>query len=491
MIHLRNFTIGLRALAKRFPGWKVMLQRKSIQKTQRMLSTFTESNRFLCFHFLHRPEVVLNSLEGSSTPLANSDKSKTFCAVVKLTSPNRDKFVAQYNNRHWTDFAGNEHSLRCQISKLKNADELLKLRELNPPRLMPWGNVGTPTAYFFAEIQKCNMPSSVVNKLRLKFRRSGKKRMYSEVEYHYDTMEQRGRKSSASKSAYMSLENTETPTEEGPSDEDECEEWERHEAFHEDCGKQERINERLYEGEMEIVWEKGGPGLVFYTDAFHWSQQETDTDAKWADEWDIDMSVYYKKPGDYDVGDKDAKDMIEIRRSQRVANGQESDSVFQQPSTSEVFEKKRRSFSDEQDDFFGLFEKHTKGIGRRLLQKQGWKEGTALGRRGKRLPVAIDMLLMAQLPNEKLGIGYRGEKLQRYGLSKSQPANLIKTVYDEKGCDKEETLLRRADLTFVKQHKWRMNASICDNILPSSQAKSTEVLGLLHAVVSNESSLAQ
>ncbi|KHJ46848.1 g-patch domain protein [Trichuris suis] len=418
-------------------------------------TTFTESSRFQCFHFLHRPETRLAASDGSSTPSRDTSGPKTCCVVVKLTHLNREKLIEQYNGRRWADFAGNEHSLKCEISKVKDADEVTKLRELNPPRLMPCGNVGTPTAYFFAEIQKCTMPSSVVHKLGLKFPKSGKRHMYSEVEYHYDYAKATGRKPSGYKDASTSEENSETD-DEGPSDEDLCEEWERHEAFREDCGKQERLNERLYEDEMEIVWEKGGPGLVFYTDAFHWSQQETDTDAKWADEWDVDMSVYYKKPGDYDVGDKDAKDMLEMRRSQRIANGQESDSVFQQPNTSGEFEKKVRPVrrEDESSDFFGSFEKHTKGIGRRLLQKHGWKEGTALGRRGTSVPVAIDMMLTAQSPREKLGVGYRGEKLQRYGLSKPEPANLIRTVYDQKGCDKEETLLRRAELTFVKQHKW-------------------------------------
>lgn len=37
---------------------------------------------------------------------------------------------------------------------------------------------------------------------------------------------------------------------------------------------QGRCKERLFEEEMEVVWEKGGSGLVFYTDASHWDQQE-------------------------------------------------------------------------------------------------------------------------------------------------------------------------------------------------------------------------
>ena len=38
--------------------------------------------------------------------------------------------------------------------------------------------------------------------------------------------------------------------------------------------RQGRCKERLFEEEMEVVWEKGGSGLVFYTDASYWDQQE-------------------------------------------------------------------------------------------------------------------------------------------------------------------------------------------------------------------------
>ena len=40
---------------------------------------------------------------------------------------------------------------------------------------------------------------------------------------------------------------------------------------------QERTKERLYEEELEVVWEKGGSGLVFYTDSAYWHEQEGGT----------------------------------------------------------------------------------------------------------------------------------------------------------------------------------------------------------------------
>lgn len=50
------------------------------------------------------------------------------------------------------------------------------------------------------------------------------------------------------------------------------------------------------------MWEKGGPGLVFYTDAQVWREQEGDFDEQTADEWDVDMSVYYDKGNATDLG---------------------------------------------------------------------------------------------------------------------------------------------------------------------------------------------
>lgn len=49
---------------------------------------------------------------------------------------------------------------------------------------------------------------------------------------------------------------------------------------------------------------------MWYTDAYHWDQQEPDQDAKWTDDWDVDMSIY----DDPKAGDMDARDMHDIRR---------------------------------------------------------------------------------------------------------------------------------------------------------------------------------
>lgn len=57
-------------------------------------------------------------------------------------------------------------------------------------------------------------------------------------------------------------------------DDDTCEEWERHEALYEDVTNQGRCEERLFEEKIELKWEKGGSGLVFYTDAQYWKEEQ-------------------------------------------------------------------------------------------------------------------------------------------------------------------------------------------------------------------------
>lgn len=44
--------------------------------------------------------------------------------------------------------------------------------------------------------------------------------------------------------------------------------------MHDDVTSQERSKERLFEEEIELKWEKGGSGLVFYTDAQYWQEEE-------------------------------------------------------------------------------------------------------------------------------------------------------------------------------------------------------------------------
>lgn len=87
--------------------------------------------------------------------------------------------------------------------ELKMAD-VPSLPELNPPHVMPQGNVGTPLATFMDLIRTCKFPSHLIKKLQLKFpnSRSGKK--YGAVPFEYESQQP------FSKDTHLSLTELET-----------------------------------------------------------------------------------------------------------------------------------------------------------------------------------------------------------------------------------------------------------------------------------------
>jgi len=164
---------------------------------------------------------------------------------------------------------------------------------------MPQGNVGTPTSHFLHLIQQCRLPASIISKLGLVFPRTRSNRKYGSVPLDYggtvysagddgeiDVKSGRGSEImseqeldnvqgyEASLPPTSAADEQQIETTDSESDADDCEEWERHEAFQNDPSNQERNKERLYESEMEIVWEKGGPGIVWYTDVQFWDELE-------------------------------------------------------------------------------------------------------------------------------------------------------------------------------------------------------------------------
>lgn len=68
-------------------------------------------------------------------------------------------------------------------------DDVQSLPELNPPHVMPQGNVGTPLTTFMDLIRTCKLPSHLIKKLQLKFpnSRSGKK--YGAVPFEYESQQ--------------------------------------------------------------------------------------------------------------------------------------------------------------------------------------------------------------------------------------------------------------------------------------------------------------
>ena len=86
------------------------------------------------------------------------------------------------------------------------------------------------------------------------------------------------------------------------------------------------------------------------------------------------------------------------------------------------------------------------------MEKQGWKEGQGLGSWVVGMSEALHN--EGQKPGDRSGLGYTGEKIQRFGLikrsRKDEPGH-ISTVYDNKNeTDPQEPLLRRQGTHHLK-----------------------------------------
>lgn len=109
------------------------------------------------------------------------------------------------------------------------------------------------------------------------------------------------------------------------------------------------------------------------------------------------MSAYYEKG----AGDKDIKDFLLMRQSKRWRDGTESTDRF-----SLGFAKKRPRNNEQStsgQSKIGKFEVHTKGIGRKILEKQGWTEGSGVGSSVQGMSEALEN--EGQPPSVKTGLG--------------------------------------------------------------------------------------
>ncbi|NWY59265.1 GPTC3 protein, partial [Chionis minor] len=432
-------------------------------------SQFVEAGGFLCFHYRHRPE---------RPPAGGGQQAPPppTCSCLVAVRPGRARrFLRMYSGKRWVGPGGASLPGRCFIRRVRlspgtgmetcpcSADkmaagesvtesELKRLPEFNPPSFMPYGNVGTPLKVFLELIRDCRLPPRIIKKLQLDFPKTGSSRRYGNVPFEYQDTE-----TVIEEEGVYTATGDEITGEEGPvarpevthpasaeedeggqekeeeeshsdDDNDTCEEWERHEALHEDVTKQDRVEERLFEEEIELKWEKGGSGLVFYTDAQYWQEKNGDFDEQTADDWDVDMSIYYDKDG----GDKDARDSVQMWLEQRLRDGLEDGSVSGQQ--------------------IGTFERYTKGFGRKVLEQQGWTEGLGLGSSNSGMAEALDN--EGQNPRCKRGLGYHGEKLPTFSKVKKPRRDapiLISTIYDEPDPkDSGDQLLRRQPPTAMK-----------------------------------------
>ena len=156
-------------------------------------SRLVEGCVFVCFHYKHRPEHI--RADGPST-----ERGETKCcvAVLKSASEEERSFVSSYSGKNWVDSNGDTLPSRVRVQLLTVTDQstphtssaipwsdLRPLPELNPPSLMPQGNVGTPLQTFMDLIRSCKLPSYVIKKLRLEFPKSRSTRRYGAVKLDY------------------------------------------------------------------------------------------------------------------------------------------------------------------------------------------------------------------------------------------------------------------------------------------------------------------
>ena len=195
---------------------------------------FIEKEAFSCFHFRHRPEydriklpkesdvIDEDGVTGEKTNNVNANKpssdtvtkGKSLCCVVVVKNTHVDQFVDAYNGKHWTDTNGNQMKQKARVVPLNTnvpkdtsstnqsmsaveqlkVEDVASLPELNPPNMMPQGNVGTPISVFMKLIRTCKLPCHVIKKLKLTFPTSASKRKgcYGAVPMEYAVSGRRG-----------------------------------------------------------------------------------------------------------------------------------------------------------------------------------------------------------------------------------------------------------------------------------------------------------
>lgn len=107
------------------------------------------------------------------------------------------------------------------------------------------------------------------------------------------------------------------------------------------------------------------------------------------------MSVYYEKG----AGDMDARDHVTMRQENRRRDGKEATDRF-----TAGFGRKRKVQPPKEEHKIGKFETHTKGVGRKILEKQGWQDGQGLGSTIKGIAEALEN--DGQNPRDRKGFGY-------------------------------------------------------------------------------------
>ncbi|VDL99295.1 unnamed protein product [Schistocephalus solidus] len=413
---------------------------------RRIFSQFVEANAFVCFHYRRRPEPQgLDDLINKRSPdslLRNLRTKRRNCSSCCGLFLLKDEF---------------SESIQARLEELWTTDDAnstCSFIEFRPPHWMPQGNVGTRSSVFFDQIRSCRLSPEIIKKLRLKFPWSLRNRRYGAVPLEYSSLsdhESSSVPSPHSPPMPQLARDNKSPTQQlgisfsdpVPSD-DLPEEWDRFEALHDDPYNVDRnANKNLkYENKIELKWEKGGSGLVFYTDEFAWRQADSLRKEEFFDEpasfdWDIDMQHYEDggggsslfscraQPGGVDL------DSCQLMEMQGVDVG--SNSVKSgRPSHSKP--------------------SHGKEYSQRLMWKYGWRPGSRLGSasnsmkgtqaRGLLHPLTAEGALP---PNTRTGLGFRNpRRLTRFPASALRHDPNTSGVYIRSVFDSDEMVAARS-----------------------------------------------
>ncbi|CAH8440046.1 unnamed protein product [Schistosoma turkestanicum] len=447
-------------------------------------SQFVESSKFSCFHYRHRPDIVhiesTTEIDGVQflKSIKRVTKSKTSCcAIFSIYEKYIKEFFRLYNGLNWPSVNDDVPlELKCTLYSLNDAtvEKFSCLPEFKPLSWMPRGNVGTPTQYFFNLIKDCKLESSVISKLNLDFSMQTKGRKFGAVPFVYESSNTIDEKLHSTESSDIDLESGVVCKSYIPNkrhvpfsdvsklvsdpvdleDEDDIpEEWDRFEALHDDPYNLDRGNKAQlkYESKIELVWEKGGSGLVFHTDQRTWEKldplrKEEIFDEPSSFDWDIDMQPYETPtgigtgpcPNGFHGGDRDTAELIDINREKESIHIQD---LAYNPCA------------------FFTNEVITKGYGEQLLKRMGWIPGTGLGaKRGRfkvssgiRVPITCEGSLP---PKVRKGLGYYGPRILRNsnrqllsGKSTScKVGSTVKPVYIRSVFDSPQTVACRSGL---------------------------------------------
>ncbi|VDP47391.1 unnamed protein product, partial [Echinostoma caproni] len=148
-------------------------------------SQYIEGSAFVCFHFRHRPQVTFHATDSSI------QSSSRHCALLSIKLELCDRFLHPEDELPLSDqciLTPIEFTVQSDQDAYSYAltSALLQLIEFNPPAEMPQGNVGTPSSYFFSQIQLCRLCPTIIKKLHLNFSNDGRQRKYGAVPYSYE-----------------------------------------------------------------------------------------------------------------------------------------------------------------------------------------------------------------------------------------------------------------------------------------------------------------